>query len=148
MTEKIIDILLVEDNPDDIEITKRAFRDAKILNKLYVVRDGQEAIDFLFHQGEYRDPVKFPTPGLVLLDINMPRMNGIEVLKRIKGEKALRALPVIMLTVSRRDKDIIESYDYGCNSFIQKPVEFDKFIELVRELGLYWGLHNISIENR
>lgn len=143
MAETIINILLAEDNPDDIAITKRAFRDAKIMNKLYIVRDGQEAIDFLFHQGIYADPLKAPRPGLILLDINMPKMNGIEVLKRVKGEKTLRALPVVMLTVSKRDEDIIKSYDYGCNSFIQKPVEFEKFVELVKEIGLYWGIHNI-----
>lgn len=143
MAGTFINILLAEDNPDDIEITKRAFKEAKLLNKLYVVRDGQEAVDFLFHQGAYNDPVKAPKPGLVLLDINMPKMDGIEVLKKIKEDKILKTIPVVMLTVSKRDEDIVRSYNHGCNSFIQKPVEFDKFVELVKEIGLYWGIHNI-----
>ncbi|MFH1288759.1 MAG: response regulator [bacterium] len=147
MAEAFINILLVEDNPDDIEITKRAFKEAKLLNKLYIVRDGQEAVDFLFHQGVYNDPLNAPKPGLVLLDINMPKMNGTEVLKRIKEDNVLKTIPVVMLTVSKRDEDIVRSYNYGCNSFIQKPVEFDKFVELIKEIGLYWGIHNIPSVN-
>lgn len=143
MAGTFINILLAEDNPDDIEITKRAFKEAKLLNKLYIVRDGQEAIDFLFHQGVYNDHLKVPKPGLVLLDINMPKMNGVEVLKKVKEDKVLKTIPVVMLTVSKRDEDIIRSYDYGCNSFIQKPIEFDRFVELVKEIGLYWGIHNV-----
>ena len=144
MLNKIIDILLVEDNLDDVEITKRALKQAKVINNLHVVRDGQEAIDFLFRQGEYRDKTDLPNPGLILLDINMPRLNGVEVLKRLKENGVLKHIPVIMLTVSKRDEDIVRSYRYGCNSFIQKPVDFDKFVELVKELGLYWGLLNVS----
>ncbi|MBI4648150.1 MAG: response regulator [Bacteroidia bacterium] len=143
MQSKIIDILLAEDNPDDIEITKRAFKEAKLVNHLFIVRDGQEAVDFLFHYNIYQDETKAPRPGLILLDINMPRMNGIEVLKKIKEDESLKKIPVIMLTVSRRDEDIIRSYNYGCNSFIQKPVDFDNFVSLVKEIGLYWGIHNI-----
>ncbi|MBU4304623.1 MAG: response regulator, partial [Candidatus Omnitrophica bacterium] len=132
-----------EDNLDDIEITKRALKQAKVINNLYIVRDGQEAIDFLFHQGDYGDASCAPRPGLILLDINMPRLNGIEVLIRLKKDEALKHIPVIMLTVSKRDEDIVRSYDNGCNSFIQKPVDFNKFVDVIKELALYWGLLNI-----
>ncbi len=142
--DKIIDILLVEDNPDDVQITKRAFKEANLANRLYVTRDGQEALDFLFHEGQYQDQALAPIPGLILLDINMPKVNGMEVLKRIKTEDELKLIPVIMLTVSKREEDIVKSYDYGCNSFIQKPVEFDKFVDIVKQIGFYWGLLNLS----
>ncbi len=146
MQEKITtNILLVEDNPDDIEITKRALKEAKIINNVFVVRDGQEALDFFFHQGDYQEPSKAPIPGLVLLDINMPKVNGVEVLRRIKQDKVLRYIPVVMLTVSRRDEDIVKSYNLGCNSFIQKPVDFDKFVEVVKEINLYWCLLNVAV---
>jgi len=141
---EMIDVLLVEDNIDDVEIARKAFAEAKLVNRLHVVRDGREACDYLFHAGAHSDPATAPTPGVILMDINMPRMNGVEVLKRIKADPRLRRIPVIMLTVSRRDEDIVRSYDSGCNSFIQKPVEFDKFVEVVKQLGLYWALLNIG----
>ena len=144
---EIIDILLVEDNQDDVEITRKALKQARLLNRLHVVRDGREACDFLFRTGAYAEPASAPRPGLVLLDINMPRMNGLEVLKRLKADPELRRVPVIMLTVSRRDEDIIRSYEVGCNSFIQKPVDFDKFVEVVKQLSLYWGLLNVGCPN-
>ncbi|MEW6087189.1 MAG: response regulator [bacterium] len=143
---KVIDILLAEDNPDDIEITKRAFKEAKLINRLYIVRDGQEAVDFLYHKGRYEDVKNTPVPGLILLDINMPKLNGLEVLKKIKEDKTLNKIPVIMLTVSRRDEDIVKSYSYGCNSFLQKPVDFDNFVSLVKEIGFYWGVHNVTVQ--
>jgi CheY-like chemotaxis protein len=142
---KIVDILLAEDNPDDIEITKRAFKEAKLVNHLYIVRDGQEAVDFLYHKGPYQEVKDAPVPGLILLDINMPKLNGLEVLKKIKEDKALNKIPIIMLTVSRRDEDIVKSYSYGCNSFLQKPVDFENFVDLVKEIGFYWGVHNVPL---
>ncbi len=147
MTElnKIIKILLVEDNPDDIVISQRALKEAKVINELYVVKDGQEALDFLFHQGEYQDPSTSPTPGLILLDLNLPKVNGLEILEKIKENPTLKRIPVVVLTVSKRDEDLIKGYDLGCNSFIQKPVEFDKFVEVVKEVGLYWGLLNVAV---
>ncbi len=145
--QKITRILLIEDNPDDIEITKRAFEEARLINKMWVVRDGQEALDFLYHQGKYQDNNLARKPGLILLDINLPKTNGLEVLKKIKEDAELKRIPVIMLTVSRRDKDIIRGYDSGCNSFIQKPVEFGKFVEIVKQIGLYWGLLNVPSPN-
>jgi two-component system, response regulator len=149
MTEghDIIKILLVEDNPDDIDITKRALKEAKIINKLWIVRDGQEALDFLQHKGEYKDPSLSPKPGLVLLDINLPKINGIDVLDVIKKDPDLKRIPVIMLTVSKRDEDIMKSYNNGCNSFIQKPVSFENFVEVVKQISLYWGLLNIFSPN-
>lgn len=149
MTEKskIIKILLVEDNPDDIQITERALKEAKVINKLWIVRDGQEALDFLEHKGQYQDVSNNLKPGLIILDINLPKVNGLEVLKVIKEDNNLKRIPTVVLTVSRRDEDIIRGYNYGCNSFIQKPVEFDKFVEAVKLIGLYWGLLNIEPSN-
>lgn len=141
--EKVVNILLVEDNPDDVRITERALTKGKVLNKLYVARDGQEAIDFLFNEGQYADPQKAPKPGLILLDINLPKVNGIDVLKKVKANEKLRRIPIIMLTVSKRDEDIIRSYDLGVNSYIIKPVEFDKFVEMIKNIELYWLLTNI-----
>ena len=146
-TQKLIKILLVEDNPDDILITQRALKEAKVVNKLWIVRDGQEALDFLEHKGQYQNPLVAPKPGLILLDINLPKVNGIEVLKKIKEDPELRKIPTVMLTVSRRDEDIIKGYNSGCNSFIQKPVEFEKFVEAVKLIGLYWGILNIASSN-
>jgi len=139
----LVKILLVEDNPDHVMITKKALKEAKVINEVYTVSDGQEAIDFLHHQGQYQDPTTSPRPGLILLDINMPGLSGIEVLKKVKVDAELKRIPVVMLTVSKRDEDLVKSYDSGCNSFIQKPVEFDRFVEIVKEIGLYWGLLNV-----
>ena len=144
---KITKILLVEDNPDDIRITERALKEANIINKLWIVRDGQEAIDYLQHKGQYQDSSLSPKPGLILLDINLPKVNGLEVLKIIKEDDNLKRIPTVVLTVSKRDEDIIKGYNYGCNSFIQKPVEFDKFVEAVKLIGLYWGLLNVESPN-
>ena len=144
-TVPLITILLAEDNLDDIMITKKALAEAKIINTLYVVRDGQEALDFLQRRGQYQDPATSPRPGLIFLDINMPKISGIEVLTHIKQNPELRRIPVVMLTVSKRDEDIVKAYDGGCNSFIQKPVEFDRFVELVKQLGLYWGFLNVMV---
>lgn len=144
---RIIRILLVEDNPDDINITKRALSEAKVINKLWPVRDGQEALDFLQHKGQYQDSSTSPKPGLILLDINLPKINGIDVLKSIKEDADLKRIPVVMLTVSKRDEDIVKSYNLGCNSFIQKPVNFENFVEVVKQISLYWGLLNIVPPN-
>jgi two-component system response regulator len=141
---KLIRMLLVEDNPDDILIIERAFKEAKIINQLFIARDGQEGWDFLKHQGKYAGAANSFCPGLILLDINLPKVNGLELLKMIKEDAGLKKIPTVMLTVSKRDEDIIQGYDYGCNSFIQKPVEFEKFVETVRQIGLYWGIINVD----
>lgn len=140
----IIKILLVEDNADDIEITEKALKEAKIINKLWVVRDGQEAIDFLHHKGAYQNLEASNRPGLILLDLNLPKKSGIEVLNSIKSDPLLKRIPVVMLTSSKRDEDILKSYNDGCNSFIQKPVNFDNFIDIIKQISLYWGLINVS----
>jgi CheY-like chemotaxis protein len=144
---KLTKILLVEDNPDDIMITQRALKEAKVINKLWIVRDGQEALDFLQHKGQYQDSSSSPKPGLIILDINLPKINGLEVLKIVKQDSDLKRIPTVVLTVSRRDEDIVKSYNYGCNSFIQKPVEFEKFVDAVKLIGLYWGLLNVDSPN-
>jgi len=149
MTEKvkITKILLVEDNPDDILITQRALKEAKVINELSIVRDGKEALDFLYHKGQCQNKSSSPKPGLILLDLNMPKMSGLEVLKKIKEDSCLRSIPTVVLTVSKRDEDIVKGYNNGCNSFIQKPVEFEKFVEVVKQISLYWGLLNVASPN-
>lgn len=106
---KNTNILLIEDNPDDIQITKRALKEAKVLNNLWIVRDGEEALDFLYHKGQYKDNQSFLRPGLILLDINLPKINGLDVLKTIKQDPDLKQIPIVILTVSRRDEDIVKS---------------------------------------
>lgn len=135
---ELIPILLAEDDPDDVAITQRALKKANILNPLYVVRDGEEVMEYLEHRGRYGSPEKAPRPGLILLDLNMPRMNGREVLKEVKGNPALRRIPIVILTTSKQEEDIIRSYDDGANTYITKPVEFHQFMEIVQALGRYW----------
>ncbi len=128
-------ILLVEDNPDDVLITKRAMSKGRVLNRLFVVNDGEEALKFLKKEGEYIDA---PTPSLVLLDLEMPRLNGFEVLKEIKRNDKTKSIPIVVLTTSGRDKDIDRAYNLGCNSYIVKPVDFEKFIKTVSDIKNYW----------
>ena len=128
-------ILLVEDNPDDVLITQRAFKKGMIKNKLYTVENGIEALKFLHKEEEYSDA---PVPALILLDINMPLMNGFQVLEKIKNDDELQKIPVIMPTTSERDSDIEKAYSLGCNSYIVKPVNFQKFLEVVVNAQEYW----------
>jgi len=138
MNVQPVDILLIEDNQDDIELTQEALTIGKVVNTLTVVRDGQEALHYLFGNG--KAPGK--APGLILLDLRLPRIDGIELLRRIKQEPILRRVPVVVLTTSKRDEDIVQSYDLGVNSYIQKPVLFEKFVETVKTLEVYWLLTN------
>ena len=133
-----IDILLVEDNPDDIEITKRALSKISLSSHLHVVRDGEEALNYLRHKGEFADRASSPRPDLILLDLNLPKLNGKEVLIAMRADEDLVTIPVIMLTASGRDEDVIDSYRLGSNTFIQKPVEFDKFLHALDVIGEYW----------
>jgi CheY-like chemotaxis protein len=135
-------ILLVEDNPSDAGLTKRAFEKHRIHNELVVVEDGQEALDYLFGTGAYagRDIKAFPS--VVLLDLKLPKVDGLEVLKRIRAHDLTRRLPVVVLTSSREEQDVAMSYDLGANSYIRKPVDFQQFAEAVRTLGLYWLVLN------
>ncbi len=135
---RLVPVLLVEDDPDDVAITQRAFEKGKILNPLHVVRDGEEAIEFLEHVGRYADDEKAPRPGLILLDLNLPRLDGREVLKRIKASPSLRRIPVVVLTTSKEEADVLNCYDSGANTYITKPVEFDNFLKAVVTIGEYW----------
>ena len=137
-----IDILLVDDNEDDIEITLRAFQKAKIKNNIFVVQDGQEALDFIYHQGEYQDQKKYPRPDIILLDINMPKMDGYQVLKNLKENEQYNIIPIIMLTSSKDDEDIVKSYKNGAVSYIQKPVKFENFLKFVDGFNFYWHIVN------
>lgn len=137
-------ILLVEDNPDDIELTEMSFRENKLVNEVVVVRDGVEALDYLFAKGAYAGRDAADLPALILLDLKLPRLSGMEVLTRLRANAATRLVPVVVLTSSREDKDVLESYGLGANSYVRKPVEFEAFVEAVRNLGLYWLLLNES----
>jgi len=135
-------ILLVEDNADDVELTLRAFRKSKILNEIVVVRDGVEALDYLFGTGTHagRDPKT--NPEVILLDLKLPKIGGLEVLRRLRAEEQTRRIPVVVLTSSNEERDILTSYDLGANSFVRKPVDFAQFVEAARQLGLYWLVTN------
>ena len=135
-------ILLVEDNPDHVLIIKRGLAANNVINEVKVAKDGQEAMDYLLHQGEYADPAKAPRPGLILLDIKLPKLDGFEVLQRIKQDPALKSIPVIIVTSSDQEVDITKGYLEGANSYVSKPMQFSEFIEKVRKLELYWILVN------
>jgi two-component system response regulator len=135
-------ILLIEDNPNDEALTIRALKKNKIGNELRVVRDGVEALEFLFCTGAFADRDFNDQPQLILLDINLPKVDGLEVLRRIRANESTRRLPVVILTSSREDQDVINGYDLGANSYVRKPVDFDQFVEAVRQLGLYWLVLN------
>jgi CheY-like chemotaxis protein len=138
-----IPILLVEDDQVDVMTVQRAFKRNNIINPLNVVGNGREALDYLRHQGAFADQSAFPTPGIILMDINMPLMNGIECLKEIKADEHLRKLPVIMLTTSKEECDRVESFKLSVAGYIIKPVEFEKFVEAVKVLNLYWTLSEL-----
>lgn len=135
-------ILLVEDNPDDEELTRLAFQECRVANELAVARDGQEALDYLFAAGKYSGRDIGEKPQVILLDLKLPKISGLEVLQRIRADERTKLLPVVVLTSSKEDSDLIESYSLGANSYIQKPVDFAQFVDAVRQLGLYWLLLN------
>ncbi len=137
-----VDILLVEDNPNDAELALHAFRKNKLTNKIHLVRDGAEALEFIFATGQYAGRDVAEQPRVILLDIKLPKVDGLEVLRRVKEDPSTKSIPVVMLTSSREERDIIEGYRLGVNSYIVKPVEFDQFTNAVRELGMYWLLLN------
>lgn len=140
--DRVMNILLVEDNPDHAELTLRALENGNLLNRVFWVKDGEEALDFLYRRRRYAEPAEAPRPGLVLLDIKLPKVDGHEVLRQIKSDGTLRAIPVVMLTTSDRDEEVAQSYRAGANSFITKPVRFADFVERVRAVKLYWVLTN------
>ncbi len=137
-----VDILLVEDNPDDAELTIRAIKKHNLANKLFWVKDGEEALEFIFASGAYDGRKGETHPKVVLLDLKLPKVDGIEVLRRVRSDENTKLIPVVVLTSSREEQDMINSYELGVNSYIVKPVNFDKFLETVSELGLYWLLLN------
>ncbi|MDD5300125.1 MAG: response regulator [Gallionella sp.] len=139
---KMVEILLVEDNPNDAELAIRALKKNNLANKLVWVKDGAEALDFIFATGSYSGRNVENGPKVILLDLRLPKVDGMEVLRRIKGDERTKMIPVVVLTSSKEDQDVIESYKLGVNSFISKPVEFDAFSKVVAELGLYWLLIN------
>ena len=137
-----VEILLAEDNPEDAEMTLRALRRNNLANKLHWVKDGAEALDYLFCTGAYAGRDASRPPKLVLLDIKMPKVDGIEVLRRLKANAATHSIPVVVMTSSDEERDVFESYRLGVNSYIVKPVQFDAFIETVAKIGMYWVLTN------
>jgi two-component system response regulator len=139
MDKKVI--LLVEDNPDDEALTLRALKKNNIRNEVVVARDGVEALDFLFATGRYAGRDGGP-PAVVLLDLKLPKIDGLEVLRRLRADERTRFQPVVILTSSKQDQDVIDGYHLGCNSYVRKPVNFDEFVEAARQLGLYWLLLN------
>lgn len=138
-------ILLVEDNPDDELLMRRALKKNEILNPVKVVHDGKEAIDYLFARGEYSDRNINEQPSVIFLDLKLPKIDGLEVLKRIRANNTTQLLPVVVLTTSKEEQDIIKSYQLGANSYIRKPVDFEKFTKAVGQLGLYWLLLNEAL---
>jgi len=137
-----VEILLVEDNPNDVELTLRALQKRNLSNKVFVVKDGAEALDFIFASGAYSQRKVEKRPKVVLLDLKLPKVDGIEVLRRIKADSRTSPIPVVMLTSSQEERDVVNSYNLGVNSYIVKPVDFSSFVHAVSELGIYWGVLN------
>ena len=142
MTDKPIEILLVEDNPNDVKLALHALKKNNIANRIEIVRDGAEALEFIFATGAYADRQNAENPRVILLDLKLPKVDVLEVLRQIKSDPRTRAIPVVVLTSSREERDIVESYNLGVNSYIVKPVDFEQFNESVRQLGMYWLLLN------
>ena len=135
-------ILLVEDNPDDVDLTLRAFKKSNISNRVIVAKDGVEALDYLHGTGMYAGRDVKELPVVVMLDLKLPKINGMDVLKNIRQNELTRLIPVVILTSSAEQKDVVEGYELGANSYIRKPVDFEQFVEAVKLLGLYWTLWN------
>ena len=141
MTQEM-DILLIEDNPEDVEITLRAFRKHHLANKIHVVRDGEEALECLFSTERYAEGSSCQNIRLILLDLKLPKVDGLEILQKVKSDPRTRHIPVVVLTSSREEADLAKSYNYGVNSYVVKPVDFAQFSDAVRQVGLYWMLLN------
>lgn len=141
-------ILLVEDNEDDVQLTLRAFKKNKLANEIHVVTDGAEALEFLFRTGRYQSRDSADDPHVVLLDLKLPKVDGLEVLRRIRSDPGTRLLPVVVLTSSNEERDLVESYRMGANSYVRKPVDFQEFTEAAQQLGLYWMVLNLAPRHR
>ena len=142
MPREEVEILLVEDDPEDVQLTLHALHNEKLVNRVQVVRDGEEALDFLFPRGPYNNRDRSCHPRLILLDLKLPKVDGLEILRQLKQDPRTRLIPVVILTSSKQEQDVIASYQLGVNSYIRKPVDFEKFTETVSALGLYWLLLN------
>jgi two-component system, response regulator len=145
MNSEELDILLVEDNQDDMDLALHALKREKLANHIFVARDGEEALDFLFCRGTFAERSFDHPPKLVLLDLKLPKVDGMEVLKQLKGDPRTKTIPVVMMTSSKEERDLVSSYSLGANSFIQKPVDFDQFRETVKNVGLYWLVTNQAV---
>ena len=142
MDENALEILFVEDNENDIELTLRALKKHNLANKVFVVKDGAEALDYIFAKGAYAHRKIENAPKMVLLDLKLPKVDGLEVLRKMKSDERTKVIPVVVLTSSQEEQDVVDSYKLGVNSYIVKPVDFDKFLQAVEELGFYWVLLN------
>jgi len=142
MTARQVEILLVEDNPDDVELTLHALRKEKLANSIHVARDGEEALEFLFCSGNHADRSFEQPPRLVLLDLKLPKVDGMEVLQRLKADTRTKTIPVVILTSSKEERDLVNGYGLGANSYIQKPVDFEQFRDTIKNVGLYWLVIN------
>ncbi|HTI73041.1 MAG TPA: response regulator [Candidatus Limnocylindria bacterium] len=140
--EAVADILLVEDNPRDVTLTLSALKAGNVANDVMVLRDGAEALDYLMYRGRFEGRLG-PLPGVVLLDLKMPKVDGLEVLRQMRNHPALKFVPVVMLTSSREERDIVASYRLGVNAYVVKPVDFDQFADAIRQLGLFWAVLNV-----
>ena len=140
MPMNLIEILVVEDNPDHVTLIMHALKDNKVVNSVHVAENGELAMDYLHNRGKFQDAKIFPLPNLVLLDVKLPRMDGFEVLKAIKSDKVLKKIPVVMLTTSDKDEEIARGYSEGANSYVTKPVDFNEFRKKIRNLDMYWAL--------
>ncbi len=142
---KPIDILLVEDNKAHAKLVFRSFEDHRVANRIHHITDGEEALDYLFRRGAYEDPEKSPRPHVVLLDLRLPKIDGLEVLKKIKSTEDLKKIPVVVLTTSGADRDVENAYEHHVNSYLVKPVDFEKFTRLMDDLGFYWMVWNRTV---
>jgi two-component system response regulator len=148
MENQSLEILLIEDNPYEAELTIRGLKKHNFANKLHHIDDGADALDFIFERGKYKDTPRSGLPRLILLDIKLPRVDGIEILRQIKANEKTRAIPVVILTSSKENQDVKACYELGVNSYIVKPVDFDSFSKAVADLGMYWMLLNTAPDNR
>ncbi len=137
-SKRSVPILIADDDEDDRDMIRDALKESRLINNLHCVKDGEELMDYLNHRGNFEDPIKNPLPGLILLDLNMPRMDGREALKEIKTNPRLRQIPVVILTTSQAEEDIFRTYELGVNSFITKPVSFESLVKVMKTLGNYW----------
>lgn len=142
MNQSIVEILLIEDNPNDVELTLRALKKSNLANNIHVAKDGAEALDFIFSNGAHAGRDISQKPKIILLDLKLPKIDGLEVLQRLKSDERTKSIPVVVLTSSREEQDLVKSYKFGANSFITKPVDFNNFVKSITDLGLYWLLLN------